>query len=374
MKQTATAGMKKKRRSGTDTGTAGGAWSAPEEQAMETALRLASQGVRGANPLVGAVILDSNGRQLAAGFHRGAGTVHAERDALSDALQRGVDPAGATMVVSLEPCNHVGRTGACTEAIIEAGIRRLIYAVHDTSHTAAGGAGRLRTAGVQVCEGLLEAEAVALNRRWFDAVGAGRPFTTLHLAQTLDSQIAAADGTSQWISGPESRRDSHELRRRIDAILVGTGTVMADNPRLTARTADGTAAAEQPLRVAMGRRPVPDDAAVRGGDGLFLQLESHDPRTVGQQLHSRGIRHLMVEGGAKIAAAFLGAHLVDEIVIYLAPSFLGRGIATLDDLGINTLDEAQHWRWDPVGGSAVPLGNDLRLHLEPAPQEMDRTA
>lgn len=351
-----------------------GLWTAAEQQAMEAALRLAAQGVRGANPLVGAVILDPSGGQIAWGFHRGAGTAHAERDAISDAAQRGVDTAGATMVVSLEPCNHVGRTGACTEAVIEAGITRLIYAVHDTSHTAAGGAERLQAAGVEVSAGLLEAEAAALNRRWFNAVETTRPFTTLHLAQTLDSQIAAADGTSQWISGPESRRDSHELRRRIDAILVGTGTVAADNPRLTARTVDGTAAAEQPLRVAMGHRPVPDDAAIRGDDGLFLQLESHDPREVGRQLHSRGIRHLMVEGGAKIAAAFLRAHLVDEIVIYLAPSFLGRGIATLDDLGINTLDEAQHWRWDPVDGWAVPLGNDLRLHLEPAPQETDRKA
>lgn len=374
MRQPRVTGREQAATPGSDAGLAGRKWTAAEQQAMETALRLASQGVRGANPLVGAVILDASGRQIAQGFHRGAGTAHAERHAISDALQRGVDPAGATMVVSLEPCNHVGRTGACTEAIIEAGITRLIYAVRDTSHTAAGGAERLRAAGVQVCPGLLEAEAVALNRRWFAAVEAARPFTTLHLAQTLDSQIAAADGTSQWISGPESRRDSHELRRRIDAILVGTGTVMTDNPRLTARTADGTAAAEQPLRVAMGRRSVPDDAAIRGDDGLFLQLESHDPYTVGRQLHSRGIRHLMVEGGAKIAAAFLRAQLVDEIVIYLAPSFLGRGIATLDDLGINTLDEAQHWRWDPVDGWAVPLGNDLRLHLEPVPQETDRKA
>lgn len=344
-----------------------GSWTSAERNAMEKALQLASHGVRGANPLVGAVILDTDGRQIAEGFHRGAGTAHAERDAINSALQHGADLSGTTMVVTLEPCNHVGRTGACTDTVIEAGITRLVYAVQDTSHTATGGAQRLTAAGVDVQTGLLAGEAVALNRRWFDAVGAGRPFTTLHLAQTLDSQIAAADGTSQWISGPEARRDSHQLRRRIDAILVGTGTVMADNPRLTARSADDIAAAEQPLRVAMGHRPVPDDAAVRGEDGLFLQIESHDPRAVGQQLHGRGIRHLMVEGGAKIAAAFLSAHLVDEIVIYLAPSFLGRGTPTLGDLGINTLDEAQHWRWDPVGGWAVPLGNDLRLHLEPAP-------
>ncbi|WP_051298487.1 bifunctional diaminohydroxyphosphoribosylaminopyrimidine deaminase/5-amino-6-(5-phosphoribosylamino)uracil reductase RibD [Arthrobacter castelli] len=352
--------------------TAAAAWSVAEREAMGSALQLAVQGVRGANPLVGAVILDPSGRTIGEGHHRGAGTLHAETDAIAEARRRGEEPAGATMVVSLEPCNHIGRTGACTEAIIEAGIKQLIYAVHDTSHTAAGGAERLRAADVQVRTGLMEAEATALNNRWFDAVTAGRPFTTLHLAQTLDSQLAAADGTSQWISGPESRRDSHQLRRRIDAILVGTGTVLADNPRLTARTADDEPAAEQPLRVAMGQRPVPETAAMRGSDGRFVQLETHDPRDAGGQLHVAGIRHLMIEGGAKIAAAFLKERLVDELIIYLAPSLLGRGIATLDDLGVGTLNQAHHWRWDQVGGAAVPLGNDLRLHLEPKPPETDR--
>lgn len=356
------------------TSTGPAEWSRAEHEAMETALRLASKGVRGANPLVGAVILDQSGRHIGHGFHRGAGTGHAETDAIKDARSRGEDPTGATMVVSLEPCNHIGRTGACTEAIIAGGIKRLIYAVHDTSHTAAGGAERLHGAGVLVRTGLMEAEAAALNQQWFDAVEAGRPFTTLHLAQTLDSQLAAADGTSQWISGPESRRDSHQLRRRIDAIMVGTGTVLADNPRLTARTRNDSPAPEQPLRVVMGHRPVPGTAAIRGDDGRFVQVHTHDPYETGRELHAMGIRHLMIEGGAKIAAAFLKAQLVDEIIIFLAPSFLGRGLATLDDLGISTLDEAQHWRWDQVEGAAVPLGRDLRLHLEPEPQDTDRKA
>ncbi|WP_051441574.1 bifunctional diaminohydroxyphosphoribosylaminopyrimidine deaminase/5-amino-6-(5-phosphoribosylamino)uracil reductase RibD [Arthrobacter sp. H14] len=345
-------------------------FSDPERQAMTVALELASRGVRGANPLVGAVILDSAGTVLGTGYHRGAGTPHAERDAIADAGKRGSKIEGATMVVTLEPCNHTGRTLPCTEAVIEAGIARIIYAVHDISHTASGGSETLRNAGIEVESGLLEDEAASLNRRWFDAVATARPFTTLRMAQTLDAQIAASDGTSQWISGAESRRDSHQLRARVDAILVGTGTVLADDPRLTARDQDGALAASQPLRVVMGHRDVPAGAAVRDeGGGGFVHYNSHDPRLVGIELHARGVRHLMIEGGSKVSSAFLAEGLVDEIIVYLAPTFLGRGIPALEDLGITSLSQAQHWEWDPVGrGCAVPLGRDLRLQLEPAKQ------
>lgn len=344
-----------------------------DRQAMTVALELASRGVRGANPLVGAVIMDSAGTVLGTGYHRGAGTPHAERDAIADAGERGSNIEGATMVVTLEPCNHTGRTLPCTEAVIEAGIARIIYAVHDISHTAAGGSETLRNAGIEVESGLLQDEAARLNRRWFDAVATARPFTTLRMAQTVDAQIAASDGTSQWISGPESRRDSHQLRARVDAILVGTGTVLADNPRLNARDENGAPAASQPLRVVMGHREVPAGAAVCNnsdeGGGGFVHYNSHDPRHVGTELHARGVRHLMIEGGSKVSSAFLAEGLVDEIIIYLAPTFLGRGTPALEDLGITSLSQAQHWDWDPVGrGCAVPLGRDLRLQLEPAMQ------
>ncbi len=344
-------------------------FSEPELGSMTTALQLARRGVRGANPLVGAVVLDRTGAITGTGYHRGAGSPHAERDAIADAQRQGRTLAGATMIVTLEPCNHTGRTAPCTVAIIEAGISRVIYAVQDPSDPASGGTGTLRSAGIHVRSGLLEDEPSALNHRWLDAVSTARPFTTLRIAQTVDGQIAAADGSSQWISGPESRHDSHALRRRIDAILVGTGTVLADDPRLTARNDDGGPSPEQPLRVVMGHRGVPGGAAVRGNGG-FVQLNTHDPRIVGTDLHSRGIRHLMIEGGAKVAAAFLTVGLVDEIIIYLAPAFLGRGIPALEDLGITALGQARHWSWDPSdGGYAVALGRDLRLHLEPAQQE-----
>ncbi|QCB99051.1 bifunctional diaminohydroxyphosphoribosylaminopyrimidine deaminase/5-amino-6-(5-phosphoribosylamino)uracil reductase RibD [Arthrobacter sp. PAMC25564] len=334
---------------------------------MDAALAAAAQGPRGANPLVGAVILAPEGEQLVTGYHRGAGTAHAEADAIAQAIAAGLELGGTTMVVSLEPCNHCGRTGPCAQAIIDAGIADVIYAIDDPHDPAAGGAATLRAAGVRVRSGLAAAPALELNRRWFDAVDARRPFVTLHIAQTLDSRIAASDGTSQWISSPESLADNHALRGRIDAILVGTQTVIVDNPRLTARNADGEPAGRQPLRAVMGYRGIPQGAAINGDDGNVLHLATRDPREALDQLFDAGVRHLMVEGGSRILSAFLSAGLVDELIIYLAPTLLGAGTPALDDLGITTLADAQLWDWDPASGGAVQLfGRDLRLHLRPA--------
>ncbi|WP_284985542.1 bifunctional diaminohydroxyphosphoribosylaminopyrimidine deaminase/5-amino-6-(5-phosphoribosylamino)uracil reductase RibD [Arthrobacter sp. fls2-241-R2A-172] len=336
------------------------------QEAMEAALAAALRGPRGANPLVGAVILSPEGEHLATGYHRGAGTAHAEADAISEARRQGIDTAGTTMVVTLEPCNHEGRTGPCAQAIIAAGIAKVIYAVDDPHDPAAGGARTLRAAGVEVHSGLAAERARDLNREWFDAVAAKRPFVTLHIAQTLDSRIAAVDGTSQWISSPESLADNHGLRELIDAILVGTGTVLIDNPRLTARTPDGELSQHQPLRAVMGLRDVPEDAAVRGSDGRFVHLPTRDPAEALDRLFAEGARHVMVEGGSSILSTFLAEGLVDELIIYLAPTLLGSGTAALNDLGITTLADAQQWSWDDAGGGAVrTLGNDLRLHLRP---------
>ncbi|WP_091466780.1 bifunctional diaminohydroxyphosphoribosylaminopyrimidine deaminase/5-amino-6-(5-phosphoribosylamino)uracil reductase RibD [Paenarthrobacter nitroguajacolicus] len=339
-------------------------YTAAEKAAMEAALTAALAGPRGANPLVGAVILSPEGEQLATGYHRGAGTAHAEADAISEARKKGMDTVGTTMVVTLEPCNHVGRTGPCAQAIIAAGIAKVIYAVDDPHDPAAGGARTLTAAGVEVNSGLEGGKALDLNRDWFDAVAAKRPFVTLHIAQTLDSRIAAVDGTSQWISCPESLADNHGLRGLIDAILVGTGTVLVDDPRLTARTPDGELSPHQPIRAVMGLRDVPQDAAVRGTDGRFVHLPTRDPAEALGMLFEQGVRHLMVEGGSSILSTFLAADLVDELIVYLAPTLLGSGTPALNDLGITTLADAQHWSWDEAGGGAVRiLGNDLRLHL-----------
>jgi len=342
------------------------AFTAEETRAMEHALQAALEGPRGANPLVGAVVVGPDGRELVTGYHRGAGTAHAEADAIARAAAVGLDLSGCTMVVTLEPCNHVGRTGPCTEAIIAAGITDVVYAVDDPHDPAAGGAATLRAAGVRVRSGLGADEALDLNRQWFEAVAAKRPFVTLHIAQTLDARIAAEDGTSQWISSPESLADNHGIRSRIDAILVGTQTVLVDNPRLTARDTEGNPAAKQPVRAVMGLRGIPEDAAIHGDDGLAVHLPTRDPREALSMLYDAGTRHVMVEGGSSILSSFLAAGLVDELLVYLAPTLLGSGTPSLNGLGITSLPDAQQWEWDPSDGGAVRmLGRDLRLHLRP---------
>ncbi|WP_307038199.1 bifunctional diaminohydroxyphosphoribosylaminopyrimidine deaminase/5-amino-6-(5-phosphoribosylamino)uracil reductase RibD [Arthrobacter sp. B3I4] len=342
---------------------------------MDAALAAAALGPRGANPLVGAVVIGSDGAPVVTGYHRGAGTPHAEVDAIAQATAAGVDLHGTTMLVTLEPCNHCGRTGPCAQAIINAGIADVVYAVDDPHDPAAGGAATLRAAGVRVRSGLGAVAALDLNRRWFDAVAAKRPFVTLHIAQTLDSRIAASDGTSQWISSPESLADNHALRGRIDAILVGTQTVLVDNPRLTARNADGEPSGRQPLRAVMGLRGIPEDAAVNGTDGKVLHLPTRVPGEALEQLFDAGVRHLMVEGGSRILSAFLAAGLVDELIVYLAPTLLGSGTPALEDLGIGTLADAQLWDWDQASGGAVQLlGRDLRLHLRPGTVSPSKTS
>ena len=340
-----------------------------ELAAMDQALQLARRGVRGANPLVGAVILSPAGEVLATGFHRGAGTAHAEADALASAAAAGADVRGATMVVTLEPCNHTGRTGPCSQAILRAGIARVVYAAADTNDDAAGGAAALAAGGVAVEGGLLADESRELNHRWAAAVAAHRPFVTVKTAQTLDGRTAAVDGTSQWITSSEARADAQQLRLRADAILAGTGTILADDPQLTARRPGGSPAGQQPLRVVMGHTTVPAGARIRGTDGRFLQLPTHDPAVVLTELHARGVRHLMVEGGGTVAGAFLRAGLADELLAYTAPALLGAGTPAFAGLGITSMAQIQRWRWDPAGGgAAVPVGADLRLHLEPLPE------
>ena len=210
------------------------------DEAMSLALDAARQGIRGANPLVGAVITDSEGHLLHVGYHRGAGTPHAEADALAAARAAGTDLTGARMYVSLEPCNHTGRTGPCSHAVAEAGISELYYAYSDDTENAAGGAAYLRSRGVTVhaMEEFANASYL-LNERWFIAAAERRPFITAKSASTLDGFIAAADGTSKWITGPAARIDGHLIRHRTDAVMIGTRTTLMDDPTLDARDANG---------------------------------------------------------------------------------------------------------------------------------------
>lgn len=325
-----------------------------EQAAMRRAFDAARLGpARGVNPQVGCVLLGAAGEVLAVGHHRGAGSPHAEIDALS---QVSVEAArGATAVVSLEPCNHTGRTGPCAQALIDAGVSRVVYAVTDPGVASAGGSERLRAAGVDVSGGLMADEGEALLGSWLVAARLGRPWVTVKWAQTLDGRAAANDGSSQWITGAAARADVHRERSLADGIAVGTGTVLADDPALTARDGDALYP-EQPVPVVFGRREVPADAALRAVHEPILlsgTALADDLAT----LPGLGIRTLFVEGGPTLASALLRAGVVDELLVYQAPLLLGGSRVAIDELGIPTLAEASRWRFTEV----TMLGEDVKL-------------
>jgi diaminohydroxyphosphoribosylaminopyrimidine deaminase / 5-amino-6-(5-phosphoribosylamino)uracil reductase len=310
-----------------------------ERAAMSRALELArTPGVPlGPNPRVGCVLLGPGGATLAEGRHHGAGTPHAEADALARAGDRA---RGATAVVTLEPCNHTGRTGPCAQALVDAGVARVVFAQADPNPVAAGGAESLRAAGVDVAGGLLADEARAVNRAWSFAVAAGRPFVTWKLATTLDGRSAAADGTSRWVSGTAARRDTHRLRARCDTVLVGTNPVEVDDPQLTVRDEHERPLGTQPLRAVMGERDLDPGRRVLDEHAETVLLRTRDPHAALAQLSARERRHVFLEGGPTLAAAFLRAGLVDEIVVYVAPVLLGAGTPAVADLGIATITDA----------------------------------
>jgi diaminohydroxyphosphoribosylaminopyrimidine deaminase/5-amino-6-(5-phosphoribosylamino)uracil reductase len=314
---------------------------AAETAAMRRALALAaSPGVpTGPNPRVGCVLLDDSGRTLAEGWHRGAGSPHAEVDALR---QAGDAARGATAVVTLEPCDHTGRTGPCSRALVEAGVRRVVYAQRDPNPVAAGGAATLRDTGVEVEGGLLEDEARAVNREWTFAMDHGRPFVTWKFATTLDGRSAAADGTSRWVSSRAARLDTHRLRALCDTMLVGTNTIDVDDPLLTVRGADDRPLDRQPLRAVMGLRDLPDAKRVFDDSAETVRLRTRDPLVALKELFALDRQHVFLEGGPTLAAAFWKAGLVDEVVTYLAPMLLGAGRNAVGDLGIGTIAGAAH--------------------------------
>jgi diaminohydroxyphosphoribosylaminopyrimidine deaminase/5-amino-6-(5-phosphoribosylamino)uracil reductase len=333
-----------------------------EIAAMRRALALAADPANplGPNPRVGAVILDSHGDVIGEGAHRGRGTPHAEVAALQSA--QGARLRGATAVVTLEPCDHTGRTGPCSVALIDAGVRRVVFAQADLTPVAAGGSERLHAAGIEVEGGILSAEASALNRAWTFAQEHGRPYVTWKFAATLDGRSAAADGTSRWISGPASRLDTHRERALCDAILVGTGTVLTDNPRLTVRDAADVALPRdaQPTRAVMGLRDVPESAAVVDDAAETVLLRTREPADALEQLYKLGLQHVWLEGGPTLAAAFVRAGLVDRVVAYVAPTLLGSGLSAVGDLGIATMADALTLTVVDV----TRVGDDVRLTME----------
>ncbi|GLF96430.1 bifunctional diaminohydroxyphosphoribosylaminopyrimidine deaminase/5-amino-6-(5-phosphoribosylamino)uracil reductase RibD [Streptomyces yaizuensis] len=356
---------------------------AADTAAMRRAVSLAARGLGSTspNPVVGCVITDAAGEIAGTGYHQRAGGPHAEVHALRAAGGRA---RGGTAYVTLEPCDHTGRTGPCSQALVAAGIARVVYAVADPTPQATGGAGTLRAAGVRVECGLLGPEAEAGNTAWLTSVRLGRPHVLWKYAATLDGRIAAEDRTSRWITSPESRADVHRLRAGADAVVVGSGTLAADDPHLAVR---GVADAVQPLRVVVDTRAtitpaarvldgaaptliaVGADADTRhlpGVDTVVLPAGADgglDVHALLAELHARGVRSVLLEGGPTLAGSFVAAGAVDKVVGYLAPALLGAGPAALGGAGISTIGGA--FRLDMT--EFTRLGPDLRITAVPVP-------
>lgn len=330
---------------------------------MKRALKLAARarGRTRPNPMVGAVVA-RDGRVVGEGYHHAAGQPHAEVMALR---QAGEKARNATIYVTLEPCCHVGRTGPCTEAIREAGITRVVYAVDDPDHRVNCRGGQcLRDASIEVKTGVLEEEARALNEAYFGYHANARPWVVLKMAQTLDGRIATRNGDSQWISNEASLHLAHRLRAEADAVLVGMGTVRKDNPSLTVRHVRGanpyrivlTSSARFPRRcklldnnsdyktiIAAASRAADQVAqSKRYRNAIIWKLKSNksgsvDARDLLTQADRFGIRSILLEGGSTLATAFLKRRLVDKVVLVTAPMILGEGTSSVGDLRIRKL-------------------------------------
>ena len=341
------------------------AFSAADQVAMAQALVLAEQavGLSDPNPRVGCVITDRAGRVLGAGHTQQAGGPHAEVMALRAAREAGHDLRGSQAYVTLEPCAHHGRTPPCADALVEAGVGRVVAAVLDPNPLVAGqGLARLRAAGIATAHGLLAEPARELNLGFLSRMIRGRPWVRLKIAASLDGRTALPDGTSQWITSAAARADGHAWRRRAGAVLTGSGTVRDDDPRLDVRL---VASARQPLRVVLDTRLATPPAArllAPPGDVLLLHAAVADPartdalRAVGAHvaveaietavapdgsprlalpavldcLGRRGVNELHVEAGSRLNGAWVQAGLVDEVLLYLAPTLLGRGRGLCD--------------------------------------------
>lgn len=280
------------------------------------------------NPQVGCVLLTPDGAQIAVGVHRGAGTAHAEVDALAQAGDRA---RGATAVVTLEPCDHTGRTGPCTRALVEAGVARVVFGSTDPAE-GAGGAATLREAGVDVEGGVLAEQADDFIRPWAFRYLHGRPFVTWKYASTLDGLSAAPDGSSKWITGDLARRDVQRFRAECDAIVAGTYSVLADDPRLNVRDANDLPVPyeRQPLRVVVGESTIPNYYRIFDRTAPTRLIQTRDPHEVLRTLLDDGIHHVWLEGGPRLAGAFWGEGLIDRVIGYIAPAMLGSGRAALE--------------------------------------------
>ncbi|MDT5019514.1 MAG: diaminohydroxyphosphoribosylaminopyrimidine deaminase [Mycobacterium sp.] len=329
------------------------------EAAMQLAVEQADlvKGKTYPNPPVGAVILDRDGQVVGVGGTQPTGGAHAEVMALRRAGRLAV---GGTAVVTLEPCNHHGKTPPCVDALIDAGVASVIYAVGDPNPVAAGGAARLAAAGINVI-GDVQTDLVTVGplREWLHKQRTGLPHVTWKYATSIDGRSAAADGSSQWITSEAARADVHRRRAIADAIVVGTGTVLVDDPTLTARLPDGSLTDRQPMRVVVGMRDIPSEAQVLNDDSRTMVIRTHEPAEVLRALSDR--TDVLLEGGPTLAGVFLRAGVIDRILAYVAPILLGGPITAVDDVGVPSIARALRWRYDGI----ERVGPDLLLSLVP---------
>ena len=358
----------------------------PSPEFMRMALRLAGKGAGRTtpNPAVGAVLV-RGGKVVGRGYHRAAGLPHAEIEAIRDA---GVAANGADLYVTLEPCSHFGRTGPCTDAILAAGIRRVVAAMKDPNpRVSGGGIAILKKAGVEAVAGLLEAEARELNRAYIRWIVSGKPYVTLKLAMSLDGRIASSTGSSRWISGEKSRETVHRMRAEADAVLVGGETFRRDDPLLTCRVPGG----KDPKRVILTSRlsALSGKRLFREGDGeiLFacpegvserdekrvvslggkvLRLRTRrgivSPHNLLRALGKEGVTSLLVEGGGKTAGWLVAAGAVDRFVFFLAPLLLGEGVPAVAGFGARTIPGGKKLAIKDVRR----VGDDWMVTAEPA--------
>ena len=314
-------------------------------------LSLQGLGVSTPNPNVSAAIYGADGSLISDGFHnRKVSVDHAEVIALKKA---GSAARGATMVVSLEPCAHTGTTPPCVQAIIDAGIAKVIYAVGDPNPNAAGGAKKLHDAGVAV-EHRESQELSYVQRAWLHKERTGHPLMIWKVATTLDSKVAASDGTSQWITGPESREDVQLLRAQSDAILIGTNTVLVDNPHLIPR---GHTA--RPVRIISGEQEVPATNKVFDNEARTICVKSKSIPELMKVLSDEGFNQVLVEAGPTLGSALMASGNIDELIIYQAPKMLGAGKEFVSHLGISTL--ADHLELELL--SVKAFGSDIKSHF-----------
>ena len=301
------------------------------------------------NPIVGAVITSADGQVVSEGFHQGGD--HAEVIALNAAKEI---PAGSIIYISLEPCNHHGKNPPCVDAIINSGIKKVVYAVSDPNPIAAGGAERLRAAGIEVQSGIGEEQARLENRAWLTKMELGRPRITWKIASTLDGKVAASDGSSKWITGDLARTDVALMRSRVDGIVTSTATVIADDPLLTSK-----GFGKNPVRIVMGMSELEKSMQIFDDAAETVLIKSHNLSDLKSLATERGFNELLIESGPTFGTALLRANLIDEIVLFQAPTLLGSGTSSIGDLGITSISE----RLDFEISDVEMIGSDLKITL-----------